>query len=208
MQALQPYAVKFEVGNEPNHFRRYEGWGPDDADAESFKTWFMEVYDLLKTAHPWAELGFPALGTPDSVHRDRAWLEINREAIHKADWLGVHCYWQTYPDGATTMFDPARGQCFTYYHALFPDKPLELTEFDNDNVVWDIPPLSPEELAAETVTYYQELFKYPYLRSASSFIMSSPDPAWDYFAWRGEDGTFKPVIAAVGGMYRPPLADW
>jgi len=106
------------------------------------------------------------------------------------------------------MFDPARGLCFTYYHELFPDKLLELTEFDNDNVVWDIPPLSPEELAAETVTYYQELFKYPYLRSASSFIMSSPDPAWDYFAWRDEDGSFKPVVAAVGGMSRPPLADW
>ena len=206
MQALQPYVTKFEIGNEPNHFRRYEGWGPDDADAASFKAWFLEVYGLLKAIHPWAELGFPALGTPDSVHRDRAWLDLNQEAIAQADWLGVHCYWQTWPDGTSTMFDEKRGLCFKYYHEKFPDKPLELTEFDNDNIIWDIPPLSPEELAQEYVRYYQELFKYPYLRSASNFIMSSPDPSWDYFVWRTETGSFKPVVSAVAEMPRPPLS--
>jgi hypothetical protein len=192
--------IKFEIGNEPNHFRGYEGWGPEAEDAEDFNRWFLEVYDLLKAAHPWAELGFPALGTPDSVHHDRLWLTLNREAIERADWLGVHCYWQTYPDGTTTMFDPERGLCFSYYHELFPDKPLELTEFDNDNVIWDIPPLSEEALAAEIVTYYQALYGYPYLRSASSFILSSPNPAWAYFTWRSEDGDFKPVVAAVRDM--------
>lgn len=205
MQQLQPYVTKFEVGNEPNHFQRYEGWGPDDADASNFNAWFLEVYALLKTAHPWAKLGFPALGTPDAVHRDRAWLEINRPAIAQADWLGVHCYWQTWPDQTSTMFSAEHGLCFQYYHDQFPDKSLELTEFDNDNIIWGIPPLSAEALAAEHVAYYQELFKYPYLHSASSYIMSSPDPRWDYFTWRNEAGLFKPVVTAVAGMPRPPL---
>lgn len=206
MAALHPYATKFEVGNEPNHFKRYEGWGPEDADAENFKTWFLEVYDLLKAAHPWAELGFPALGTPDSVHRDRAWLEINREAIERADWLGVHCYWQTPPNQPGTMLDPEHGLCFTYYHALFPDKPIELTEFDNDNIVYGYPPDSEENIAQQYITYYQEFFKYPYLRSASSYIISSPDQAWDYFTWRSEEGRFKPVVSAIAAMSRPLLA--
>jgi hypothetical protein len=205
MRGLQPYAVKFEVGNEPNHFRRYEGWGPTDADAQNFNAWFLEVYGLLKTAHPWAELGYPALATPDSYHRDRAWLALTREAVERADWLGVHCYWQSPPDKPNTMFDEAHGLCFKYYHDLFPDKPLELTEFDNDNVVWDIPPLTPEQIAQEYVVYYQELYKYPYIRSASSFILSSPDTQWDYFAWRTDAGGFKPVVAAVADMARPPL---
>jgi hypothetical protein len=205
MHSLQPYVTKFEISNEPNHVHRYEGWGSEDADAEDFNKWFLEVYDLLKTAHPWAELGYPALATPNSYHRDRAWLEITREAIEKADWLGVHCYWQTYPDGTSTMFDQERGMCFKYYHELFPDKPLEMTEFDNDNVIWDIPPLSAEEIAQEYVTYYQELFKYPYLRSASSFIMSSPDSRWDYFAWRTQADGFKPVVTEMANMSRPPL---
>jgi hypothetical protein len=193
------------VGNEPNHVARYEGWGPDDADAEAFNTWFIEVYDLLKAAHPWAELGFPALATPNSYHRDHAWLELTRPAIDKADWLGVHCYWQTPPDEPTGMLAAERGLCFTYYHEQFPDKPLELTEFDNENVIWDMAPLSAEALAAEVVTYYQTLYQYPYLRSASSFIMSSPDRRWDYFAWRSEDGQVRPVVEAVGAMPRPPF---
>jgi hypothetical protein len=104
------------------------------------------------------------------------------------------------------MLSPERGLCFTYYHDRFPDKPLELTEFDNDNIIWDIPPLSAEALAAEYTAYYQELFKYPYLRSASSYIMSSPDPRWNYFAWRTEDGLFKPVVTAIADMPRPPFA--
>lgn len=205
MTALQPYVTKFEVGNEPNHFRRYEGWGPTDADAADFNDWFLRVYDLLKATHPWAELGFPALGTPDSVHRDKAWLEIAAEAINRADWLGVHCYWQTEPDGSNTMFDEDHGLCFKYYHEKFPDKPIELTEFDNDNIFYDLPPISEEQMAQEHVVYYQELFKYPYIRSASSFIISSPDQTnWDVFIWRTEDGRFKPVVGAVAGMPRPP----
>ncbi|MEM7344053.1 MAG: hypothetical protein AAF485_07410 [Chloroflexota bacterium] len=207
MEQLQPYVVKFELGNEPNHLHRYEGWGSEDADAQSFNSWFLEVYTLLKAAYPWAELGYPALATPDSYHRDKAWLSLTVEAINQADWLGVHCYWQTQPDQTSTMFDEDRGLCFKYYHALFPDKPLEITEFDNDNVIWDVPANSPEEIAQQYVTYYQELFKYPYIRSASSFIMSSPDPRWDYFVWRSEGGEFKPVVTQVGEMPRLPLAE-
>jgi hypothetical protein len=205
MQNLQPYVSKFEVGNEPNHVHRYEGWGPTDEDAQSFNTWFSETYDLLKALHPWAELGFPALGTPDSVHRDRAWLTYNRVAIEKADWLGVHCYWQTNPDGSKTMFDEAHGLCFKYYHEQVPTKPIELTEFDNDNIFYNIPLISAETIAQEHIAYFQELYKYPYLRSASSFIISSNSQDWDYFVWRTEDGGFKPVVKAVATMDRPPL---
>jgi len=205
MRSLQAYVTKFEIGNEPNHVHRYEGWGSEDADAEDFNAWFLAVYDLLKTAHPWAELGYPALATPNSYHRDRAWLDLTREAIEQADWLGVHCYWQTYPDGTSTMFDEERGLCFKYYHELFPNKPLEITEFDNDNIIWDVAPLSAEAIAQEYVTYYQELYKYPYIRSASSFIMSSPDPRWDYFAWRTEADGFKMVVSEVANMPRLSL---
>lgn len=205
IESLRPYATKFEIGNEPNHIHRYEGWGAENADAISFNTWFLEVYDLLKIAHPWTELGFPALATPNSYHRDHAWLELTREAINRADWLGVHCYWQTPPGEPSRMLNAERGLCFRHYYEQFPDKPLELTEFDNDNVIWDIEPLPAAEIAQEYVTYYQELYNYPYLRSASAFIMSSPDPRWDYFAWRTVDDGFKPVVKAVGEMERLPL---
>ena len=97
---LQPYCVKFQVHNEPNHNARYEGWGPSDEQAQDFNLWFLEVYDRLKGAHPWASLGFPGLAVGDADHREGAWLRICRPAIERADWLGVHCYWQTQPDGS------------------------------------------------------------------------------------------------------------
>ena len=104
------------------------------------------------------------------------------------------------------MFDPDHGLCFNYYHELFPDKPLELTEFDNDNLFYGLPPLSEAQMAQEHVAYYQELFRYPYLRSASSFILSSPyGQHWTEFVWRTEDGHVKPVAAAVRDMPRPAL---
>ncbi len=89
MAALQPYCAKYQIANEPNHVQRYEGWGPDGADARDFNQWFLETYRLLKQACPWASLGFPGLAIPDFAHRDRAWLEICRPAIERADWLGT-----------------------------------------------------------------------------------------------------------------------
>jgi hypothetical protein len=92
MGNLRDFCVKFEVHNEPNHVARYEGWGSTDEDAADFNRWFLEVYDRLKQAHPWASIGFPGLAMPHFGHRDRDWLRICRPAIQRADWLGVHCY--------------------------------------------------------------------------------------------------------------------
>ena len=72
MGTLRPYCAKFQVLNEPNHLHRYEGWCKEDADAEDFNRWFLEAYQLLKSAHPWALIGFPGLAVPDGAHRDRA----------------------------------------------------------------------------------------------------------------------------------------
>ena len=88
---LQPYCTQFQIHNEPNHAHRYEGWGNTDDDARSFNTWFMDVYTRLKQIHPWASFGFPGLALPDPLHRDKAWLQICRQAIERADWLGCHC---------------------------------------------------------------------------------------------------------------------
>jgi hypothetical protein len=38
----------------------------------------------------------------------------------------------------------------------------------------------------------------PYVKAAMSFIQSSPDPRWAKEAWRDEDGTFKPIVLALG----------
>jgi hypothetical protein len=201
MRQLRPYATKFEVHNEPNHLRKIEGWGQEDPYAHDFNAWFLETYDRLKQACPWASLGFPGLAIP---HRDLEWVEICRPAVNRADWLGVHCYWQnpTYTEG--NHLTDFWGLRFKSYHEKFPNKLIEITEFGNSNGQGDYP-VDPHKIAQEYVQYYQELFKYPYLLSASAFILSAPQAEWQIFVWRQESGHFQPIVAALRDMPRPPL---
>ena len=209
-----PYVVKFEVLNEPNHIGGRGGWGPEADQARDFSNWFLETYDLLKAACPWASLGFPGLVPhhglkPDApqLGADLDWIEICRNAVERADWLGVHCYWQNpnYTEGR--HLHPEWGLHFNAYHEKFPDKIIEITEFGNSNGQTPGLPIDRERIAQEYVEYYQELFKYPYINSAASFIMSSTDDIWEEqgFTWRKESGEFWPVVRLVGAMERPPL---
>jgi hypothetical protein len=205
IQALLPYCRKFQITNEPNHIERYEGWGKEDADAKDYNGWFIEVYRRLKDAFPEASFGFPGLAMPDFLHRDRSWLNICREAVNEADWLGVHCYWQTPPQKESMKFNPDFGLSFKYYHQQFPNKTLEILECGNSNSQTQGFHISEEAIAQEYVDWLQELFNYPYIGSASFFIISSPDNQWDGFRWRHEDGRFKPMVARAAQMARPNL---
>ncbi len=203
MRELRPFVTKFEIHNEPNHPYRYEGWSQEDSDARDFNQWFLQVYSSLKSACEWAELGFPGLAVP---HRDLEWLDICRPAIEKADWLGVHCYWQTPPDQPHNHLHDKWGLRFKEYHSRFPTKPLEITEFGNANGQNSIP-LSEDDRTRQYVEYYQELYKYNYIGSASAFIASSPDEGWERegFVWIKSNGTKLPVVAAIAAMPRPRL---
>lgn len=203
MANLKPFCQKFHVHNEPNHMHRYEGWGSTDEDAADFNAWFLEVYNRLKNAHPWASIGFPGLALPHFGHRDWQWLDICRPAIERADWLGVHCYWQTPPGQPSQLMHEALGMNFRHYHDKYPDKTLEILECGNSNVQNNYP-ISDEDIASEYVTWLQEVFKYPYVNSASFFILSSQDEQnWGFFSWRTESGAIKPVVRRVQDMFRP-----
>ncbi len=205
MNSLKNYCQKFQIANEPNHMHRYEGWGKENADAQNFNQWFLEVYDLLKSACPWSSIGFPGLAVPDFGHCDHAWLDICRPAIQKADWLGVHCYWQSPPGKDSVIFNESFGLTFKYYHAKYPDKVLEILECGNSNVQNNYP-ISVDAVANEYASWLQEVFKYDYINSTAFFLLSSPDRKnWDFFSWRTEDGHIKPVVRRVGEMARPQL---
>ena len=203
-----PYVVKLEVLNEPNHIGGIGGWGPEADKARQFSAWFLETFSLLKAACPWASLGFPGLAIPHGPEPglDLDWIEICRHAVERADWLGVHCYWQnpTYTERNHTA--DFWGLRFKAYHDKFPDKVLEITEFGNSNGQSNYP-VEPAKIAREYMEYYRELFNYAYINSAASFIISSPDATWgdQGFTWRKENGEFWPVVRLVGVMERPPL---
>lgn len=191
---LRPFATKFEILNEPNHHQGYEGWGSLDDAARSFRDWYLQVFRLLKRACPWALFGFPGLA-PHWPHRDLEWLDICREAVRVSDWLGCHIYWQ-----GDNHLKNEWGLRFKLYHEKFPDKIIEITEFGNST-----PNLSGDVQAAQYAMFYQELFNYPYLGSACSFIASSPDPQWTQFVWRKESGEFRPMVRVIGNIPRPPV---
>jgi N-acetyl-anhydromuramyl-L-alanine amidase AmpD len=193
MRSLRPYANKYEIHNEPNHVSGIEGWGASDSDARAFNSWYLQVLSRLRRACPWASLGFPGLAL-NSPHRDLNWLSICKSAIEASDWLGCHCYWQY-----DNMLSDAWGLRFKLYHQRFPDKKIEITEFGNST-----PDLSREEMAAQYAQYYQHVNSFPYLGSASSFIASSPDPAWIPFVWMKEGGDMLPVVHQVRHMERKP----
>jgi len=201
MAAVKDFCTKFEIHNEPNHPARYEGWGITDEDANDFNDWFLEVYRRIKEAHPWASLGFPGLAIP---HRDLEWAEICRPAIEQADWLGVHCYWQTPPGQEENHLADAWGLRFKAYHEMFPNKRIEITECGNSNAQAN-PPIAISEgrLARQTVEYYAKCAEYDYVNAVCFFILSSPDPSWESFAWRDEHGRLKPVIRVVRDYKRP-----
>ena len=194
IEQLRPFVVKFEILNEPNHNEGYEGWGSSDVNAESFRSWYLEVLRLLRLACPWARFGFPGLA-PNWPHRDMEWLDICREAVQASDWFGCHAYWQQ-----DNQLKNEWGLRFKAYHERFPDKVIEITEFGNST-----PGLSGDVMAAQYAMFYQELFQYPYLGSASAFIASSPDPQWAHFVWRKESDEFRPMVATTGNIPRPSL---
>jgi hypothetical protein len=202
--ARWPYVVKFEVLNEPNH--NDGGWGPGVDQARNFSTWFCEACKLLKDACPWAKLGFPGLAV-GLLEEDLGWAEACRPAVERADWLGVHCYWQNPDYTYRNHMHDQWGLRFEVFHDLFPDKIIEITEFGNSNGQTPGLPVDQERIAQEYVEYYQKLFEYPYINSAAAFIMSSREGPWEEqgFTWRKESGEFFPVVERVGTMPRPNL---
>jgi hypothetical protein len=203
-----PYVVKFEVLNEPNHQALEGGWGPEADQARDFSRWFLETYNRLKEDCPWASLGFPGLAPHHGgFNEDLSWAEVCRPAVERADWLGVHCYWQNPQPTDRNHLQPDWGLRFKAYQELFPDKIIEITEFGNANGYEGAYRVDRGRIAQEYVEYYRELFKHRYINSAAAFIISCADGPWEEwgFTWRRESGDPYEVVYRVGDMDRPRL---
>lgn len=199
---LMPYCQDYEVHNEPNHTHGVEGWGSGDEHARDFNLWFQEVYRLLKTKFPDCQFGFPGLAVPDFLHRDVAWIKICSQAIHMADFLCCHSYWQNFdPRTDKRHLNDYWGLNFKTYHDLHPDKAIHITEAGNSAGMEPHYQLKEDMMANELVEWYREVAKYDYIRSASPFIFSSTSPEWENwdFCWINGD-RMKSVVHAVAGL--------
>ncbi len=204
LKQLLKWTNRFEIHNEPNLANRKEGWGKEIADAANFRDWYLAVLQKLRAAVPGGKFGFPGLALDTLT--DLQWLEVCRPAVNASDWLGVHCYWQY-----DHMTDPTWGLRFRHYHDRFPNKTLAITEFGDATPV---PPSEEEKksriqkIAGEYRDYYTLLQRYPYVHSASAFILSSPDSQWESFAWRQSNGVITPIPYEVAKVPRPQPLPW
>ncbi len=182
--------LDFEIHSEPNLTVR--GLGRGWAGGSEFGDWFLKVVDGLKAALPEARFGFPMLSPGEDVAGQRQALESflaeSGEAIARADWLGVACYW-----ASTRAMDlPEEGSAYLSYRSLFPDKPLWLTgvgPFDEG--------LSTAEATRQVTQFLERVRDVPGIVAA---FAGSCAPGMDHdpLVWRGDDGEISELARALG----------
>ncbi len=181
----------FELHNEPN--LTVEGWTTSWQNGTEFNAWFLRAYDLFKAKFPEALIGYPGL-SPDGIPapgirtNDIIFLNDSDEAARKADWIGVHCYWQSEAE----MGAPGGGQNYLEYRRRFPDKLLFITEFSNP-----VQNVERRVKGQQYTRYYQNLRNVPGIGAAFSFILSASS-GFPWEAWRDEDGTLSDIPSVVG----------
>jgi len=179
----------FEVHNEPN--LKDEGWLSSWQNGTDFARFFMEVRQKLKAAYPDALLGWPGLSPGPALAglrmKDTDFLEQADAAVRAADWVGVHCYWQS---AALMEDETVGGRIYRNYRQRYPDKLLFITEFSNR--------AEPAAVKApQYLAYYQSLRNEPGVGAAFSFVVSASGP-FSGEAWRDEAGNLSAIPATVG----------
>jgi len=180
----------FEVHNEVNLID--EGWTTSWQNGREFGQWFLEVRSRLQALYPGALFGYPGL-SPDGVPmsgrtNDVKFLEESDEAVHAADWIGVHCYWRDEAE----MNAPAGGLGWQEYRRRYPDKLLFVTEFSNPYSDVDR-----RTKAQQYVKYYQLVRHAPGVGAVFSFVLSS-SRGFEHEVWRDEAGNATEIPGIVG----------
>ncbi len=179
-----------EVHNEPNLV--IEGLGGGWTNGIEFGSWFNDVAALYRKQWPYKKYGFPGLSPGGSIGGVRSgmkqFLVEAALAATRADWIGIHGYWQT-ERGMTTDDD---GFTWRTYRQLFPDKLMFITEFGN--------PTQPKtQVAQQYARYYGILRHVSGLGGAFSYIVSTSDPTESArWAWRDESGNDVGIAHEIG----------
>lgn len=179
----------FEIHNEPN--MAAEGWQSSWKDGGDFARFFLEVQQTLKAQFPEALFGWPGLSPGPAIDKTRMkdtdFVTQADSALRAADWLGVHCYWQS----AELMEDEAvGGRVYRQYRQRYPDKLIFITEFSNRTE-------PPAVKASEYLAYYQSLRHEAGIGAAFAFVMSASS-GFSSEVWRDETGRLSEIPARVG----------
>ncbi len=184
----------FELGSEPNV--QTGGLGRSWTTGEDYAKWFLAVVEKLKSAFPEIKLGYPGLSPGGDLagwRRDQdIFLDESEEALHVADWVGVHAFW-TDPMGMRT---PTGGRIFEQYRRRHPDKLLFITEYNNPS-----PSLSTKQRAEQYHEYLRIIRGERGLGAAFLYALTSDEDGLVYTLNRNGDDTagwIEPLKASQG----------
>lgn len=179
-----------EVHNEPNI--NIEGMWGSWSNGREFATWFESVVRLYRQRWPNKKYGYPGLSPGGDMSGirlgDRQFIAESAAAAARADWIGVHGYWQDEAE----MTDIHGGFTWRYYRKIFPDQVLFITEFGN---AWQ-----PRAVVAEQYSRYYGMLRHTTgIGGAFSYIVSTSDPIESRrWAWRDENGQDLGIAKEVG----------
>jgi hypothetical protein len=183
----------FEIHNEPN--LPQEGLGVSWASGSEFGNWFTAVYNALKSRHADAKLGYPGLSpqfnNPAFPPETDIWkfLEGSEAAIQRADWIGVHCYWQNEGTGHWAMQSEVDGYLWKKFYARWPNKLIFITEFSNNGRQTGEAAKTWYAAKGEQYGRYYGLLRYqPNLAGAVAFALYWPGQDENQEGWRTDNG--------------------
>jgi hypothetical protein len=185
---------EFEVGSVPN--LQLGGWNRCWRDGTEFAAWWLETAARLRAQHPAIRLGFPALDPGDWVEGWRAsapqFLEQAGAAADQADWIGVHCYW----DSREALEDLRGGRWFEHMIECFPGKQVFITSYANP-----MPSASPQVKAAQYLDFLKMVAEVPEIGVALCSCLSAAK-GYDAVVWRSESGEDRGIAARLGERHR------
>ncbi|HEY4691065.1 MAG TPA: hypothetical protein VIK33_17270 [Anaerolineae bacterium] len=201
----------FEVHNEPNITANPtdpvgDGLGTAWLGPGDFAEWFSRVTDQLRQVRDDVYLGFPGLspqstdfpvfnGQEVTANGQRLkwntdfWLSVCKTVIdEKADWIGVHCYWQAEGMGQYGLENPdSGGMYWRRYKARFPGKLLFITEFSNNGS--QVPP---EVKGPQYAKYIAMLRNEKAIGAAFAYsVYWADDPYGERWVSSSEEGKFR-----------------
>ena len=214
----------FEVHNEPNITRNPtdevgDGLGTAWMNAAEFAVWFSRVVDELRAIRGDVRLGFPGLAPRDSEFADFGqgpilangqtlrwnideWLAVCKPVIDaKADWLGIHCYWQFDGGGMFGLENVQSGGMYWKRHApKFPSKLVFITELSNNGAGIDL-----AEKGRQYAKYVALLRREPAIGAVFGFALFwASDPNNE--GWVRLDNQNRFFVSALPGAMGAALA--
>ncbi len=191
--AYQSGVRYFEVHNEPN--LESEGMGWNWTSGADFGAWLTQAIAILRQRLPEGKFGFPGLSPQPNVP---AFLDGATPAIHRCDWIGIHCYWQSSDQGQFPMTGVEAGMYWRGFRDRFPRKLLMITEFSNNSARVD-----PVEKGRQYARYYQLLRHEPNLGAAFAFALSWPGQDANGEGWE-VDGRETAIPGTLGALIERP----